>query len=61
MTKIFDMAIKLFEGDIAGAQKWLETPQPGLGGETPLDFASTEVGSREVENLIGRLEHGVFI
>lgn len=59
-STIFDMAVELFEGDMAAARKWLQTPQPGLGGESPLDFASTEVGAREVENLIGRLEHGVF-
>lgn len=59
-AKIFDMAEELLEGDTEAARKWLETPQPGLGGETPLDFASTEVGAREVENLIGRIEHGVF-
>jgi len=57
---VFDRALALFEGDIAAARKWLETPQAGLGGETPLDFASTDVGAREVERLIGRLEHGVF-
>ncbi len=59
-STIFDMAVELFEGDTAQARTWLQTPQPGLGGETPLDFASTEVGAREVENLVGRLEHGVF-
>ena len=31
-----------------------------LGGATPLDFAKTEPGAREVENVLGRLEHGVF-
>jgi uncharacterized protein (DUF2384 family) len=31
-----------------------------LGGRSPLDFAQTEPGAREVENVIGRLEHGVF-
>lgn len=59
-SRIFDMAVAMFEGDTAAARKWLQTPQRGLGGESPLDFASTEVGAREVENLIGRLEHGVF-
>lgn len=59
-STVFERAVELFEGDTAGARKWLQSPQPGLGGETPLDFASTEVGAREVENLIGRLEHGVF-
>lgn len=57
--KIFDLAVGLFEGDVNAARKWLQTPQYGLGGETPLDYASKEVGAREVENLIGRLEHGM--
>lgn len=56
---IFDRAVELFEGDVPAARQWLQTPQPGLGGEIPLDFASTTVGAQEVENLIGRLEYGV--
>lgn len=59
-SAVFEMAVDLFEGDHAAALRWLQTPQPALGGETPLDFASTSVGAREVEHLIGRLEHGVF-
>ncbi len=59
-SAIFDQAVDLFEGDVAAARKWIQTRQSGLGGETPLDFAATDVGAREVENLIGRLEHGVF-
>jgi putative toxin-antitoxin system antitoxin component (TIGR02293 family) len=59
-SSIFDLAVDLFDGDTAEARRWLLSPQRGLGGERPLDFASTEVGAREVENLIGRLEHGVF-
>jgi uncharacterized protein (DUF2384 family) len=31
-----------------------------LGDVAPLEMAATETGAREVENLIGRLEHGVF-
>jgi uncharacterized protein (DUF2384 family) len=26
----------------------------------PLDFAKTEIGAREVENLLGRIEYGVY-
>jgi uncharacterized protein (DUF2384 family) len=36
------------------------TPQFGLGGAVPLEYAETEVGAREVENLLGRIEHGVY-
>lgn len=59
-SRVFALAVDLFEGDVAAARQWLETPQPGLGGVTPIEFASTEVGAREVENLIARLEHGVI-
>lgn len=56
---IFDMVVDLFEGDVSAARQWLQSPQKALGGKTPLEFASTGVGAREVEDLIGRLEHGV--
>ena len=59
-SAIFELAHDLFEGDATAASGWLASPQPALGGETPLAFAATEVGAREVEQLIGRLEHGVF-
>jgi len=57
---IYDLSLDLFEGNAEAAQRWLQTPQPGLGGEVPIEFASTEAGAREVEHLIGRLEHGVI-
>jgi putative toxin-antitoxin system antitoxin component (TIGR02293 family) len=57
---IFDRAVDLFEGDAKAAMQWLQTSQHGLAEETPLEFATTEIGAREVENLIARLEHGVF-
>lgn len=52
-------AIELFEGDREAARRWLERPSSALGGVTPLVMARTEIGAREVEQLIGRLEHGV--
>jgi putative toxin-antitoxin system antitoxin component (TIGR02293 family) len=60
LSMIVDKAIALFEGDTTAAIQWLQTPQPALAERQPLDFARTEVGAREVEDLIGRLEHGVF-
>lgn len=42
------------------ARQWLTTPQPGLGGAIPLEYAQTEVGGREVEDLLGRLEFAVY-
>lgn len=47
-------------GGHEGARSWLSSPALAFGGELPLDFADTEVGAREVEALLGRLEQGVF-
>lgn len=45
---------------LEGGRRWLTSPQLGLGGAVPLDYAQTEVGAREVENLLGRIEYGVY-
>jgi putative toxin-antitoxin system antitoxin component (TIGR02293 family) len=47
-------------GGSAAAREWLTHPQPGLGNVRPVDFARTEIGAREVENLLGRIEYGVY-
>lgn len=60
LSTVFDKAVELFEGDIDGARRWLSRPAKALGGMTPLEMAESEIGAREVEDLIGRLEHGVF-
>lgn len=49
-----------FFGDIEKARAWLKHPQFGLGGAVPLDYATTETGAREVENLLGRMKYGVY-
>lgn len=59
-SRLFGKTLELFEGDREAATEWLTTAQAGLGGAVPIDIARTEVGAREVETLIGRLEHGVF-
>jgi putative toxin-antitoxin system antitoxin component (TIGR02293 family) len=59
-SRLFAQALELFEGDRDAALAWLMAEQPALGRATPLDLARTEVGSREIERLMTRLEHGVF-
>jgi len=60
ISTVFELAVELFEGDVAAAIDWLTAPKKALGGNAPLAYARTELGAREVEALIGRLEHGVF-
>ena len=47
-------------GDEETAREWLKSPAVAFSGESPLSFADTEVGAREVETLLGRLDEGVF-
>jgi putative toxin-antitoxin system antitoxin component (TIGR02293 family) len=60
LSSIFEKAVELFEGDVPSAVNWLASPKRAFENQSPLQYARTEVGAREVENLIGRLEHGVF-
>jgi putative toxin-antitoxin system antitoxin component (TIGR02293 family) len=41
--------------------RWLTTPKKFLNGQTPLAFSDTEAGAWEVNQALGRLEHGVFL
>jgi putative toxin-antitoxin system antitoxin component (TIGR02293 family) len=60
ISNLFEKCVELFEGDVTAAVHWLTTPKKALNQETPLMYARTEFGAREAEDLIGRLEHGVF-
>lgn len=58
-ARLFRQADEVFGGAVE-ARQWLAFPQYGLGGAVPLDYARTEVGAREVESLLGRIEYGVY-
>ena len=60
VSAVFEKAVDLFEGDVDAAVNWLTTSHKAVGHNTPLAYARSEVGAREVEYLIGRLEHGIF-
>jgi putative toxin-antitoxin system antitoxin component (TIGR02293 family) len=39
---------------------WLERPALGLEQRRPIDLLSTTAGVKLVEDLLGRLEYGVY-
>ncbi len=47
-------------GDQLAAEQWLASPALGLGNRRPLDLLSTPVGAGLVEQLLGRIEHGIY-
>ncbi len=56
-ARLLGHAVHLF-GDLEEARQWLKTPQRGLHGAVPLDYAKTDMGAREVEKLLSQLDRG---
>ncbi len=59
IAKVFQHVLEVF-GDLDSCRRWVSSPKKALGGKSPFEYCDTEPGAREVENLIGRIEHGVF-
>lgn len=45
--------------DADKAHRWLLKPHPELGGVAPLNCALTELGARQVEDLLDRIFYGL--
>ena len=59
LMRLFERAKQVFGSD-ENTRGWFNGKILALGGKTPLEYAQTEPGAREVEDLIGRIEHGIF-
>jgi putative toxin-antitoxin system antitoxin component (TIGR02293 family) len=60
IMRLYDLAKALF-GTHENTRKWMNAQLPALGWKTPLQMARTEPGAREVENVIGAIEHGFYL
>ncbi|MDI6793591.1 MAG: DUF2384 domain-containing protein [bacterium] len=58
-THLFALA-KSVLGNADSAREWLRTSQIGLNNRVPLELMNTEAGTREIEDLLGRIEYGVL-
>jgi putative toxin-antitoxin system antitoxin component (TIGR02293 family) len=45
-------------GDRPSAARWLKRSNRALGGAAPISAMDTELGAREVENVLGRIAYG---
>lgn len=59
LKRIATLAERVF-GDRAKANRWLRKPKRQLRGEAPLAFLASENGARIVEEMLHRIEHGIF-
>jgi len=47
-------------GDETRAARWLRKPSRALAGRRPIELLDSDVGARMVEQLLTRIEHGVY-
>ncbi len=59
VAALFDRAAQVFGGEEEAAA-WFVDPNLALGDEPPLALADTEPGARAVDDLLGRIEYGVY-
>ena len=52
-------AIEVF-GNKEKALGWLRSPVAGIDDKRPLDIIGTVEGRRRVQDILGRIEHGIF-
>jgi putative toxin-antitoxin system antitoxin component (TIGR02293 family) len=60
LARVFGSALDLFSGNREAAVLFLTDVNIALGGVTPIELARTQIGAEEVEQLVGRIQHGLF-
>ena len=59
LTRLFIRGVDVF-GNKDKFGRWLRKPVRSLGMQKPIDLLSSTVGYTVVEQVLGRIEHGVF-
>ncbi len=59
LARVAALAIEVLE-DADKVRRWIHKPNRALGGEAPLDLLSSDIGSRQVEELLQRIDYGLF-
>lgn len=60
LARVFGSALDLFSGNRDAAVLFLTDVNMALGGVAPIDLARTQIGAEEVEQLVGRIQYGMF-
>jgi putative toxin-antitoxin system antitoxin component (TIGR02293 family) len=58
IARVAAQAFAVF-GSEEKAAVWLRRPNRALNGDLPVHLLDTDVGARQVEDILGRIEHGI--
>jgi putative toxin-antitoxin system antitoxin component (TIGR02293 family) len=59
LARILERAHEVF-GNAEKARGWMNTRLAAFDGETPLERADTSLGASQVEEVLGRIDYGVY-
>jgi putative toxin-antitoxin system antitoxin component (TIGR02293 family) len=57
--RVAALAESVFE-DKGKAARWLGTPRHVFGGACPFDMLASEEGAKQVEEILHRIEYGIY-
>jgi len=60
VARLFAHAQQVFSSNPIYAGEWLRAPKFALGGRAPMRALMTESGARAVEEILIRIDHGMF-
>lgn len=60
LARAFAHAEEVFDGDHNKITEWFRRSNRSLGGESPLDLMDSDLGAMQVEEVLGRIQEGIF-
>ena len=58
LARVLAHANRVFEDPDESAE-WIHTPNTALGKQQPLTLLDTDIGVQQVDQVLGRIEHGI--
>ena len=58
LARVLAHANRVFEDPDESAD-WIHTPNTSLGKQQPLTLLDTDIGVQQVDQVLGRIEHGI--
>jgi putative toxin-antitoxin system antitoxin component (TIGR02293 family) len=58
LARVLAHANRVFEDPDVSAD-WIQTPNAALGKQQPLTLLDTDIGVQQVDQVLGRIEHGI--
>lgn len=59
LARVIERAEEVFE-DLQKALDWLQAPNHTLNSMSPLSMLDTDIGTENIMDTLGRIEHGIF-